>query len=101
MPVVVECVAVGDLGVNAANREVHLREAPGRVVRLLAVDRDVSDPTTVGLDELLALDEHATRSAARVVDAAAVRGEHLNEGADDVAGCVKLAALLALGAREL
>ena len=39
--VVVEGVAVGDLAVDAADGQVHLGEAPGGVVRLLAVDRDV------------------------------------------------------------
>jgi hypothetical protein len=55
----------------------------------------------VGLDELLALHEHAARAAARVVDATPVRREHLDEHADDVRRCVELSALLALGAREL
>ena len=41
------------------------------------------------------------RAAAGVVDAALVRGEHLDEHADDAARRVELAALLALGAREL
>ncbi len=39
----------------------------------------------VGLDELLALDEHAARAAAGVVDAALVRREHLDQHADDAA----------------
>ena len=55
----------------------------------------------VGLDELLALHEHAARAAAGVVDAALVRREHLDEDPDDVRRRVELAALLALGAREL
>ena len=99
--VVVERVAVGDLGVDPADGEVHLGQAPGRVVRLLAVDADVADAPGVRLDEPLALDEHAAAAAAGVVDAALVRGEHLDEHADDVARRVELAALLALGGREL
>ena len=39
--VVVEAVAVGDLALDAADGEVHLRDPPGRVVRLLSPDRDV------------------------------------------------------------
>ncbi len=39
----------------------------------------------VGLDELLALDEHAARAAAGVVDAALVGREHLDQHADDAA----------------
>ena len=37
----VEGVAVGDLALNAANGEVHLGQSPRRVVRLLAINRDV------------------------------------------------------------
>ena len=47
------------------------------------------------------LHEHAARAAARVVDAALVGREHLDEDPDDVGRRVELAALLALGAREL
>ena len=52
-------------------------------------------------DELLRLDEHPGGTAARVVDAALERLEHLDEEPDDAARGVELAALLALGAREL
>jgi hypothetical protein len=76
VPVVVEGVAVRDLRVDAADGEVHLGEPPGGVVGLLAVDGDVAELAGVGLDELLALHEHAARAAARVVDAALVRREH-------------------------
>jgi hypothetical protein len=44
--------------VGAANREIHLRESPSRVVGLLAEDRQVTDLCSMRLDELLALDEH-------------------------------------------
>ena len=47
------------------------------------------------------LHEHAAGAAAGVVDAALVRREHLDQHADDAAGRVELAALLALGAGEL
>jgi hypothetical protein len=100
VPVVVEGVAVRDLRVDAADGEVHLGEAPGGVVGLLAVDRDVAELAGVGLDELLALHEHAARAAAGVVDAALVRGEHLDQHAHHVRGRVELAAALALGAGE-
>ena len=90
--VVVEGVAVRDLGVDAADGEVHLGQAPGGVVRLLAVDRDVADLAGVGLDELLALHEHAARAAAGVVDAALVGREHLDQHAHHVRRRVELAA---------
>ena len=40
-------VVPSDVGVDAANREVHLAEPPRRVVALLTVDRDVADPAAV------------------------------------------------------
>ena len=91
----------GDVGADAADGEVHVGQAPGGVVGLLAVDADVAEAAAVLLDELLAADEHAARAAAGVVDAALVRRQHLDEHADDAAGRVELAALLALGAGEL
>src|SRR5215467_376265 len=57
--VVVERVAVRDLRIDTADREVHLCEAPGRVIRFLAVYRNVADAAAMRLDELLALYEHA------------------------------------------
>src|SRR3990167_7894867 len=99
--VVVEGVAMGDLRVDATDGEVHLGEAPGGVVGLLAVDGDVAELAAVGLDELLAGDEHAARAAAGVVDAALVGGENLDQHADHARGRVELPALLALSAREL
>ncbi len=100
MPVVVKGVAVGDLRVDAADGEVHLGQAPGGVVGFLAVDGDVSQLAAVGLDELLAADEHAARAAAGVVDAALVGGEHLDQHAHHARGRVELPAALAFGAGE-
>jgi hypothetical protein len=106
--VVVEAVAVRDLAVDSADRQVHLREPPCGVVRLLTVDRDVGlglAAVTValgmGADKLHRLYEHAGRSTAGVVHPAAVRLEHLDEEVDHAPRRVELAALLALGAREL
>ena len=61
---------VGDLGIDTADGEVHLGQTPGRLVRFLAVDRDVTELPAVSFDEFLAADEHATRSAAGVARAA-------------------------------
>ena len=92
---------MGDLGVDAADGEVHLGESPSGVVRFLAVDGEVVNEAGVGGDELFALDEHGAGAAAGVVDAAFVGGEHFNQDADDVGGGVELAAFLAFGAGEL
>jgi hypothetical protein len=106
--VVVEGVAVGDLALDAADREVHLRKPPSGVVRLLTVDGDVgfglatiAVPAGVRTNELHRLHEHAGRAAAGVVNAAAVGLEHLDKKLHHAARGVELAALLALGAGEL
>ena len=106
--VVVEAVAVGDLAVDAADGEVHARQPPGGVVRLLAVDADVAPglaPVAVaarmGANELDRLHEHARGAATGVVHPPLVRFEHLDQQLDHAARRVELAALLALGAGEL
>ena len=68
---------------------------------VLSVDRNVADLAGMRLDEFLARDEHPAGAAARVVDAAPVRREHLHQHSNDVGRRVELAALLALGAGEL
>ena len=81
--------------------EVHLGQPPGPLVELLAVDGEFAAVLAVGDDELLGLDEHAARAAARVVDPARVRLQHLDQQPHDAGGGVELAAALALGGGEL
>ena len=90
-----------DLGVDAADGEVHLGQPPGGVVGLLAVDARCRRSGRRGPRRTSRSDEHAAGAAAGVVDAALVRREHLDQHADHAAGRVELAALLALGAGEL
>ena len=108
MAVVVEAVSVGDLSADPANGQVHPGEPPRRVVRLLAVDRDIAAPVAtvavaagVGANELDRLHEHARGAAARIVDPPPVGFQHLDEQLDDAAWGVELAALFSLGTREL
>ena len=61
----------------------------------------VAVPLGVRADELHRLHEHARGAAAGVVHPAAVGLEHLDQELDHAARRVELAALLALGAREL
>ena len=67
-----------EVSLDASDSEIHLGEAPGGRVALLAEDADVADTTAVHLDEFLALDEHASRAAAGVEDAAFVGREHFD-----------------------
>ena len=90
-----------EVGLDAADGEVHVRQPPGGGVGLLAEDRDVGGLPAVGLDEAFRLHEHARRAAAGVVDAALVGFEHLDQQAHDAARREELAAELALGLGEL
>ena len=55
-----------EVRLDPANGEVHLGEAPGGGVQLLAEDRDVVALAVMRRDEALRLHEHAARAAARV-----------------------------------
>ena len=102
MEVAAEGVGVlgAEVGLDAAQGEVHHGEAAGGGVALLAVDADVAELAAVGFDELFRLHEHAAGAAAGIVDAAFVGREHLDEAAHDAVRRVELAAVLALGAGE-
>ena len=106
--IVVKGVALLDAAFDAADGQVHLGQAPGGVVEFLAVNAELSPGAAavavaggVGFDELHRLDEHARGAAAGVIDAALEGFEHLYEQADDAAGGIEFAALLALRAGEL
>ena len=103
MEVAAEGVGVlgAEVGLDAANGEIHHRQAAGGGVALLPVDADVAELAAVGFDEFFRLDKHAAGAAAGVVDAAFVGREHLDETAHDAGRGVELAAVLALGAGEL
>ena len=107
--VVVEGVAVGDLSFDPANGQVHLGESPRGVVRLLAVDREMSPralpplPFPVAWARMNSMDwtNMPEEPQPRIVDTTPIWLQHLDEQPDDAAGSVELATLLALGAREL
>src|SRR4029077_24038 len=94
-------VLAAKIGFDPADGKVHLGESPRRVVRLLTKDRDVVSPPTVSFDESLRLDEHACRSAARVIHPAGIGLDHFDKKADYPAGRIELTRLLAFGPGEL
>ena len=52
-------VVVANLAVNAANRQIHLTQPPGRGIRFLPVNRDVAALAAVRAQEAFALHKHA------------------------------------------
>ena len=101
MLVVVEGVAVAEVGVDAADGQVHLGQPPGGVVGLLAVDGDVAELAAVGLDELLATGRTCRRSRSRGRRRGPCRARASPPARAPPRGRVELAALLAFGAGEL
>ena len=71
------------IGVDAMNGKVHLGEPPGGVVDLLPIDRQIERIAAVIFDKFLGLNEHAARSAARVINPALIRFQHVNQGEGD------------------
>ena len=94
--------AVGVLGNEAMDGEVHATEATGFVGLLHSVDGEfVGGVLLVLLHEPRGGDEHTARTAGWVEDAAVERFNDLGEQANNAARRVELASLLALGAGEL
>ena len=72
---------LGDLAFQPVDGEVHLGDADGVAVLLLAVEDDLLRrvPALV-LDEVAGLDEHAARAAGRVEDNAVVGLDDVDDG---------------------
>ena len=96
-----ERVLAHDLEVlDAVQHEVHARDGRRGEVLLLAVDlpEERARVAARALHVLDGAEQHAARAAGRVVDAlAGLRVEQFHHHADDAAGRVELAGLLALG----
>ncbi len=103
MLVVEERVGVGlaQVGFEATDGDVHVRHLPRARIGFLSVDRDALQVAAVTTDELGTLHKHATRTAARVIDAALVGFEDLDDGAHDAAGRIEFARVLAFHRGEL
>jgi hypothetical protein len=73
--------------VDAADGQVHRRQAPGGGVGFLPVDGHVAQLAAVGLDELFGLHEHAAGAAAGVVHLAVVGASTATRVLTMLAGC--------------
>ena len=89
-----------EVGLNAANGQIHYGQASGGGIALLAVNGNVADAPAMGFHKFLRLHEHATGTTAGIVNAALVRREHPDQETDDTIGRIELTAVLALGAGE-
>ena len=85
-----------EIGLDAANGEVHDREAPRGVVALLSVDADIANPAAVFEDKFFRLHEHAARTAAGIIDAAFVGAEHFHNNPNHAAWGVELSSVFSL-----
>ena len=66
-------IILSEIGLDTANRQVHLRHFPCRRIGILTIDRYIIDISGVALDELCRLYKHTTRTAARIVNTAFIR----------------------------
>ena len=101
MVVVVEGVALPDVGRDAPDGEVHTRQLEGGVGVFLAIYAHVLHVAVMDLDELHRLHEHTARTAAGVVDLAVVGLDKLGDKVDYRLGCVVFALTFSLGDGEL
>ena len=99
--VIQEGVAQFQFGVNAANGQVHARQAQGGGVGFLPENRKVFDVALMVEHELFALHEHPAAAAAAVIHAPVVGFEHFHQQFDNAGGRLELAALLAFGIGKL
>ncbi|SKS17759.1 Uncharacterised protein [Mycobacteroides abscessus subsp. abscessus] len=90
-------VVITQVGVrDAVEQQVHLGDSPNTAVLLLARQGEVAAVAAVFLDVVLGQDQHAARTAARVINAHAfARVGNLHHQAHNRPGRVELAALLA------
>ena len=79
------------VGLDAANGEIHEGQFPGVGVGFFPIDADIPHFAAVGFNELFRLDEHAAGPTTRVIDASLVRGQHGDQGSDHRCRGVELA----------
>src|SRR5690606_14962325 len=63
---------------DTAQSQIHQSQSARRGIAFLSIDADVTNLSAVGFDELLGLDEHAARTATRVVNPPLVWRKHLD-----------------------
>ena len=96
------CVVFAEVRIDAANGHVHFCHFPGVRVGLLSVNTYVVAVAAMVLDKLDALHEHATGTAAGVIDALAfARLENFDDGFHDACRGVEFAAFDAFVACKL
>src|SRR5262249_29149995 len=93
--------ALPDVASESVDGEVHLAKPDGLSNFLLAVDRDVCNTFLVVVYKRCRLDEHAARSARRVVDASVVRLDDFHDQLDDAGRREELTTLLPFRHGEL
>ena len=70
------------VGLDAANGEIHEGQLPGVGVGFFPIDADIAHLAAMGFDELFRLYEHAAGPTTGVIDATLVGGQHGDQGSD-------------------
>ena len=98
MAVIEEGIGVefAQVGLDATDGQIHLRQLPGGGVGILTEDGDLIEISAVALHKLGRLDKHAAAAAAGVVDPVMVGLQNLHQRPHHAGGRVEFPGLLAL-----
>ena len=88
------CRAVSEIVGDASDSKVHFRKPISAWFTLLPIDTYIQFVSSVSLNELRALDEHSSRTAARVIDGAVIRLNERGNKLDNTLRSVKFAFFL-------
>lgn len=87
--------------INAPNRQVYPAQLVGGLVALLPINGNVIQPPLMIFDELLALNEHSSRTTARVEHSPLVGFEYFHQYSHYALGRIELSPLATFGEGEL
>ena len=88
------------VGVQSSNGQVHHGQPPGGGVRLLTVDGNITQSTTVFFYKTLTLNKHTSRTTARVKHATFIGLNHTDKQFNYTLGCVELTTTFTLSSSE-
>ena len=89
MLVVVEGVALSDVGRNATDGEVHARQLEGGVGVFLTINAHILLVAMVGLHKLHRLNKHTTGTTARVIECTVKGFNHSSDKLNNIMRSVK------------
>ena len=84
-------IVLPEVGLDAADRKIHLRHLPSRRVGVLPINGDIFNISGMILNKLCRLHEHTARTAARIVHATFVGLQHVYQRFDNAGRRIEFA----------